>query len=119
MLGFIAEQLALLEIPYEFWEWTGAVPETYWVGEYLEEETDTEDGKLRSTFILTGTTRGAFLELERVKRKVERHFRHGVTTVNTDGGIAVHYSHALVIPTDTEDIKRMEINLTTTEWKVN
>lgn len=119
MLAFMVQQMSQLEIPYEFWEWTDDVPTEYWIGEFLEEPTDTEDGKRSYTFVLTGTTRGSFLGLEQTRQKIEKHFRHGITDADANRGIAVHYSNATPLPTDAEGIRRLEINLSVTEWKVN
>lgn len=106
--------------PYAFIEWMGKTPERYWVGEYQEIESMTkeEDGFHETSFILTGFTRGSWLSFEEAKAKIE----NGITktAILEDGsGIAIFYDSALVVPTGNDELKRLQINLTIKEWKVN
>lgn len=117
-LGLIADSLDDIGINYEFAEWSSEVPATYFIGEYQEEESITEDGMQNTTFILTGTTRGRWLELEQAKAKIEKEFENKTAIINHQG-IAVWYSSSLPVPTDVEELKRIQINLKIKEWKVN
>lgn len=117
-LRFIKEQLELIN--YEFGQWTSTpVPYPYWVGEYNEIESVNEDGLQETTFILTGTTRGSWLELEQDKEKIEQLFKDKIAILPNDNGIAIFYMNSLIVPVDDMELKRMQINLQIKEWKVN
>ncbi len=117
-LKFINEQLK--SINYKFGQWTSyPVPYPYWVGEYNEIDSVNEDGMQETTFILTGTTRGSYIELEQDKEKIEKLFKDKTAILPNGNGIAVFYMNALNIPVDDMELKRMQINLQIKEWKVN
>lgn len=122
-LKFIADAMESAQIPYEFMEYTSAIDtiSTYWVGEYNEVEPLTEDGQRESQFILTGTGKGSWMELERQKEQIESLFpaMQGRTAILDDGsGIAVFYGNAFPAPTGDGFLKRIQINLTVKEWRV-
>lgn len=119
-LGFINSCLEKLGIPYEFMDWTSTpIPETYWVGEYTEIESMNEDGYEESTFILTGTTKRKFIDLESVKEKLKESFpSDGRTAILDSGsGIAIFYSDSFPVPSIEEGIRRLQINLRIKEWR--
>ena len=117
-LKFIAEQMKKLSIPYAFGEWKAKIQYSYWVGEYTEETTITEDGYEESVFLLTGTHRGTWLQLEEEKNKIKDHFTTTGLRAKTDSGsIVVFFSSAQIIPTGEADLKRIQINLDIKEWK--
>ena len=94
----------------------------YFVGEYTETESFTEDGLRESTFLLTGFHRGTWLELEDTKERIENYFNQvGGKTVITDNGsaVAVFYSHSLIVPTGDAELKSIQVHLIIKEWKVN
>ena len=119
MLEFINEQMAVLQIPYEFMQWTQKVVYPYTVGEYADVPTSNEDGSEESKFILTVTTRGKWIELEEIKNKIKQHFPsvYGLRGKTDSGSIAVFFSDAYPVPTGEADLKRLQINLTIYEWK--
>lgn len=119
-LEYINNLIKSLISNYRFMEWKSDVPAIYWIGEYQENASTTkeENGKQDTTFILTGTTRGSWLSLEEDKQTIE----NGITQtaiLGNGSGIAVFYENALVIPTGDAELKRLQINLTIKEWKVN
>ena len=59
------------------------------VGEYNEIESVNEDGLQETTFILTGTTRGSWLELEQDKEKIEQLFKDKIAILPNNNGIAI------------------------------
>lgn len=94
----------------------------YFVGEYQETEPVTEDGLQESTFLLTGFSRDTWLTLEDAKEKIESYFNRvsGLTVITDNGsGVAIFYSDALIVPTGDAELKRIQINLSIKEWKVN
>ena len=119
-LKFINEQMnEVLEIPYEFGEWTSAIQYPYYVGEITEDEPMTEDGAESSTMILNGFHRGEFIDLERDKQTIKQHFHPvcGLRGKTESGAIAVYYGGAFYVPTNEADLKRIQINLVIKEWK--
>lgn len=117
-LAYINEVLDKAGIRYSFMRFDKA-EDTYWIGEYYESESVNEDGMIESDFILTGTTEGSWLELERQKESIIRSFRNSTVILPDGNGLAIEYDNALVIPTDTESIKRIELHLSVKEWRNN
>lgn len=119
-LGFINEQFAKLDIPYEFLEWSSPVKYPYYVGEITEEPTVTEDGFEESTLIVTGYHRGDAATLEADKEKIKKHFHpiNGLHGQTDNGRIVVLFDGAFYIPTGEAGLKRIQINLKIMEWKV-
>jgi hypothetical protein len=122
-LAFINQKLTEADIPYCFGVWSGDIVYPYFVGEYTETEPLYEDGETENTFMLTGTSRvsDALLDLEQFKKKIMEMFPYeGLTERFPDGtAIAVMYSESNYIPTGTDDLKRIQINLKIKEWRVN
>lgn len=119
-LKFINDQMTAIVVPYEFMQWTSEVKYPYFVGEITEEPTMTEDGLEESTMLLTGFSRGKFIDLETVKEKIKSHFSpiYGLTG-QTDSGsaIAVFFDGSFYIPTGEADLKKIQINLKIKLWK--
>lgn len=122
VLSIIADTMRTLGFGYAYMEWQGDAPDPYWVGEYVESAVADESGLQEADFILTGTTRGSWLELEKAKRAIRGAFppvggtRH--IAADTGNGAAIWYSYAQPVPTDVMDLKRIEIHLTIKTWKV-
>lgn len=118
-LEFIKEELHNLGINYEFGEWESEIVYPYWVGKFIEVPSD--DGPAETTFILEGFTRGSYLELLQNKETIENHFEHGHTAIlDNHSGVAVVYDDANCdIPTGDASLKKIQVNLTVKEWKVN
>ena len=121
-LSFIDAVLNNNGIPYEFGEWTSKeVPSPYFVGEYTDNESMNEDGLHESVFLLTGTTMGSWLGLHEAKEKIEELFPsicREVYKLPNGSRLAVFFSTSFPVPTDTLNLKRIQINLTIKEWMV-
>lgn len=118
-LHVIATELHNIGIPYEFMEWTDPVQYPYFVGEYSEVATSTEDGYKEATVMLTGTTKGSWMELEEARERIENHFHpiHGLRMPVEDGTVVVYYINAFPVPTGEADLKRNQVNLLIKKWK--
>ena len=118
-LNFISSKLEEIGIPYCFEEWSKKITYPYFVGEYTESEPLNEDSESESTFILTGTTKGSWLELEQLKDKIHGIFTDvGATEILTNNiAIAVMYAGAMPVPTGIDELKRIQINLKVKEWR--
>lgn len=119
VLGIISNEMNSMNVPYEFMEWTSAVTYPYWVGEYSEVPTVTEDGCKETSLILTGTTKGSWLELEQTRALIEKHFPpvYGLRKSTDDGTVVIFYENSFPVPTGEADLKRIQINLQVKEWK--
>lgn len=118
-LTIIADAMEALGIPYDFETYGGEVDGAYWVGHYTETAPTTEDGLQEADFILTGTTRGTWAELEAAKEAVRKRFDPvaGYTEVDGDG-VAIYYTSATPVPTDAAGLKRIEITLNIKHWRI-
>ena len=118
-LKVINDELNGIGIPYEFMRYTATVEGQYWVGEYTETPSINEDGYEESNLLLTGTTRGSWLELEESKDKIKHLFPAvgGYRTTTEDGILCVFYDNAFPVPTGEAELKRMQINLHIKQWK--
>lgn len=119
MLAFIKTELERIGIPYAFMRWNADVKHPYFIGEYSEVVTTNEDGYEEYSFILTGTTRGTWGELETAKNTIKNHFPSvgGLRGSTADGTVVVFYDNAFPIDTGEADLKRIQINLTIKKWR--
>ena len=121
-LKIISDGMSEMGLEYGFVEYSKSpVVYPYWVGEYSETETFTEDGLQEATFLLTGFSRGSWLALEQEKERIENYFNRvsGKTVIADNGsGVAVFYANSMIVPTGDAELKRIQINLNIKEWKV-
>ena len=118
-LKFISDTLTNAGINYEFGQWSGEIVYPYFVGEYTESEPMTEDGLLHSTLLLNGFSRSTWLALEQAKETIEKLFSNSVQVLASGNGFCIIYAGAFIVPENDPELKRMQINLTIKEWKVN
>lgn len=117
-LNFISSILKPL-INYHFLYYkTDKVEYPYWVGEYLESEYSAETNYQGTTFILTGVTRGSYLELEKQKEIIKKALKDKRAILPSGTGIAVHYDYSMPIRTDDIELQKIQVNLTIQEWEV-
>lgn len=125
VLKIVSDAMFSLGLEYGFYEYAGnkngKIVYPYFVGEYTESESITEDGLQDSTFLLTGFSRGSWLDLENAKEKIENYFNHlsHKTVITENGsGVAIFYANSLIVPTGDAELKSIQINLSVKEWKV-
>lgn len=117
-LNFISDALKPL-INYHFLYYkTDRVEYPYWVGEYIETEYSAETNYQETPFILTGVTRGSYLELEKQKEIIKKAFRDKRAILSNGAGIAVYFDYSMPIRTDDIELQKIQINLTIQEWEV-
>lgn len=121
-LGFIDKSLSDVGIDYEFSRWTREdIPDTYWIGSFTDSPSLEEDGISETSFILTGTTHNSWLDLMNQKEIIENLFPSVGGLLFSDESYplktAVYYDNSFPVPTDTMDIKRIQINLKIIEMK--
>lgn len=120
ILKLISETMEGLGIAYEFGRYSGEPEYPYFVGEYTQTPPTDEDGLQEASFILTGTTRGTWLELEQCRERIEQAFDpfEGMKAITDAGsGIAVYYADAFPVPTDTDELKRIQVDLEIKKWR--
>lgn len=122
VLKLVSDAMESIGIEYAFGVYEGnPIVYPYFVGEYTESDTSTEDGLQESTFMLTGFSRDTWLTLENAKERIENYFNQvGGRTVITDSGsgVAIFYANSLIVPTGDAELKSVQINLSIKEWKV-
>ena len=117
-LKFISKTLKPL-VNYHFLYYkTDKVEYPYWVGEYLENEYSAETNYQGTTFILTGVTRGSYLELEKQKEIIKKALKDKRAILPSGTGIAVHYDYSIPIRVDDIKLQKIQVNLTIQEWEV-
>lgn len=118
-LGIVSDELNIIGVPYEFMRWTSQVNDRYWVGEYSETPTDTEDGYEEGTLILTGTTQNSWLELMNDRVKIKDHFPTigGFRKTTDNGVVVIFYENSFPVPTGEANLKRIQVNLQIKAWK--
>lgn len=119
MLKIFKEQMQKIDVPYEFMRWTSNVQYPYWIGEYSDTPTDSEDGYEEGTLMLTGTTTGSWLELIEQKDKIKNHFPtvYGLRLSTDIGAVVFYYENSFPVDTGTADLKRIQVNLKVKQWK--
>ncbi len=118
-LGYVRREFEKLSIPYEFGQWTKEVTYPYFVGELGQESIPAEDGRIETTFIINGWHRGYINDLELIKEKIMKHFNaiYGLRISTETGALIIRYENSVYIPQNDSDLKRIQINLSITEWK--
>lgn len=118
-LKIINDTLTTAGIHYEFGQWNSDVVYPYFVGEYAEITASPEDSHVESSFTLVGFSREAWVDLETAKDTIERIFADKTLIADSGNGVSISYAGSTIIPTGDAELKRIEINLTIDEWKVN
>ena len=118
-LSYINSLLTEVKINYSFVRWNGELTFPYWIGEYSEVDSINEDGMTENDFILTGTTEESWSQLQEEKEKIEKLFRNRTAVLDSGIGISISLERALIVPTETEQLKRIQINLSVKEWRNN
>lgn len=118
-LSYITQLLTESGLHYAFGRWNGDLVFPYWIGEYSETDSLYEDGMVESDFILTGTTENSWLELQEEKEKVEKLFRDRTTILASGVGVSMSFERSLIVPTESDTLKRVQINISVKEWRNN
>lgn len=121
-LKIIANAMNAMGIRYGLMEYSvKPIVYPYFIGEYTESASMTEDGLTVTQFQLTGYSRTTWEALENCKEQICQYFStvSGKTAIADNGnGVAIFYENALIIPTWDEELKKIQINLHIKEWRV-
>lgn len=121
VLEIIKSAMKSMGLNYDFLEYKKEIQYPYFVGEYSEGGSETEDGLEESTVMLTGFSRTSWSSLEDAKETIKSFFDpiSGHTEITQSGsGVAIFYSNSSSIPTGDAELKKMQINLSVKKWKV-
>lgn len=115
----IEDSMQDMGLNYAFMRWNGKPAYPYFVGEYTEVESITEDGYQETPFMLNGFSRGSWFELEQQKGLIENYFNKvtGKMVTTDNSVVAVFYANGFPVPTEEAELKRIQINLKVKEWK--
>ena len=116
---YVAGMMGRLALPYAPWRYKGENTGMYFVGEFFEvpSQSAKENGMQPVTVILRGYTREDMLSLVVAAGKIEKSC--ALTTVLPDKtGLVVNYDDAQPVPTSTNDIQSIKINLSIQVWRV-
>ena len=123
VLKLVSDAMESLGIEYDFATYAGnPIVYPYFVGDYTETESTTEDGLQETTISLTGFSRDSWLTLENANERIENYFnRVSGKTVITDNvsAVAIFYAGSMIVPTNDAELKSIQINLHVKEWRVN
>lgn len=124
-LSVINDAMREMGLNYAFMEYIvesgEPLPKTYFVGEYQELEPVNEDGEETAIFILTGFSRKKWIQLEKAKEEIKKCFPKAtgkMVVAESGSAIAIFYANSFPIPVENEELKKVQINLTVKEWKV-
>ena len=117
-LEWINELLTGIGINYQYGLWrTYPVPFPYFVGVEDENPPEFVDGLLQCAFLITGTG-ASLLELEQARNKIKS-LNDTRAILDNGSGVALFYDGSYSVPIDESNMKRIQINLTIKEWRVN
>ena len=118
-LSYINKLLKESGIHYSFVRWNGELVFPYWIGEYSEVDSIYEDGMVESDFILTGTTEESWLTLQQEKEKIEKLLDKITTILESGIGLSISFERSLIVPTESDAMKRIQMNFSIREWRNN
>lgn len=116
-LSYINTLLKESGLHYSFVRWNGELVFPYWIGEYSEVDSIYEDGMVETDFILTGTTEESWFTLQQEKEKIKKLFRDRTTILESGIGLSISFERSLIVPTESDTLKRIQINLSVKEWR--
>lgn len=118
VLKYINHKLSEMNIPYEYYEWTGEDVYPYFVGSYDHDNKRYEDGYTSGRFTINGWTRGNMLELVNIGDEIVNTFTDHQVIID-DHLLYINVEINQTLPTGEEELKRLMIVLSVEEWEGN
>lgn len=118
VLAVLKEELVdTLKLTYCLGEYDKSkVKYPYIIGEYIENSNTNEDNRKSGQIILSIFTRGKRIELENVADTLQEHFKF-FTKEKNNSMVSIEYATRLMIDTEDETIKKIEVYLDFNKWK--
>ncbi len=115
-LEIVGREIRNIGINIEYSEWTGKIPDRYWVYTYIETNNDYETNKKEGIIILEGFTRKEEIFLEEDKEKILNHFKE---FRSIEDNTSIFLSSRIGKKVDTQDIelKKIEIEIDFKEFR--
>lgn len=111
-----------MKLPYALGQYRAhPLPETYFVGQWADSESFTEDGREDSTMTLLGYSRAGLDALLAASKAIQARFPdYGWTGLTSSGsGIAIAFAGVTALTDIDGAARRISINLNIKEWRVN
>lgn len=121
-LSILRAAMADMHLPYALGQYRAApLPETYFVGQWVDAESFTEDGRADSTMTLLGYSRAGLDALLAASKAIQARFpAYGWTCITDSGsGLAISFAGASFLPDIDGAARRISINLNIKEWSVD
>lgn len=121
-LSILRAAMADMHLPYALGQYREApLPETYFVGQWVDAESFTEDGRTDSTMTLLGYSRAGLDALLAASKAIQARFpAYGWTCITDSGsGLAISFAGASFLPDIDGAARRISINLNIKEWSVD
>ena len=115
-LGILGNELRKMGLNAEFENWTGKIPDYYWVYTYLETENNHESNCKSGLIILDGFTRKDISQLEAEKEKIIEKFIDFRKIVD-NRAIYLGSADGQLIDTQHPELKKIQINIDFKEWR--
>lgn len=115
-LGIVFQELRKLNVNAEFEEWTGKIPDCYWVFTYIESENNFETNCKSGIIILEGFTRKDISELENQKEQIIEGFQDFRKTIDNTT-VYLGSADGQLIDTYDRELKKIQINIDFKEWR--
>ncbi len=126
ILNVLNDEMNRLNLNYEFGEYTKEIKYPYIVSEYIENPIKKECAEKSGTIILSAFTRdrkennieinGTKLELEEIGEKIEKNFKHFVSSIKGNS-VSIEYDYRTLVPTEDKTLKRIDIYLSVSKWE--
>ena len=115
-LGLLGEELRKLGINAEFENWTGKIPNLYWVYTYIESENNFETNCKSGILILDGFSRTGISQLEKEKETIINRFMDYRKTVDNTT-VYLGSADGQMLDTYDKELSRIQINIDFKEWR--
>lgn len=90
----------------------------FWEGDFQEVDSSEEQGYHEYSFTLTGTNKGTYSRLIKDLEIIRKITKNHTEILGSGHSVAFFYERMQMIPSQDEQIKRMEIIITIKEWSV-
>lgn len=118
VLEVVNAEMERLDIDYVYDNWDSDLVMPYCVGELNEIETFDEDNKREFTLMLScEDNTNSYSRLFDISNTLKNTYKHNQKILFDNSVFVIKYSNTIKIPTEDENIKRIQINLNIKVWE--